>query len=206
MRTFAQFIILLLASTGSSVARADSSAGVEVHAGQFGIMLTYSAAEDDGVVFEYLKQPSGALFDVVSALQANYKPLASRDEQYWIEVSFEVPVVFVRKKDAATGEYKPLRTIDYKGSFTPIVREQLCSVIGRAECVSAIDDRKTETVLYVSSRNLDQRTPDVVLFGAFPSDNTIAGHVLRPSDSRNAKYQKVRVTRDSIGRYFCALE
>jgi len=192
------------------------------HAEGGGLRLTYHKlliyvefndnlrAKDDKITgMEYIREPSGLLFDLIQIIQTNRTKLVNVDKDIYVSVGNNDKGLWIYQQIEPS--YRILELNKTKHLDKKILLTALCKDLGVKNCQP---ETAKETWFYTSNFNLPFRGTDRVEFGCFPCDNA-NNYALttrfEPSRGPNTplahklakpEFEKVTVNRQTIYHYF----
>jgi len=186
------------------------------HAEGGGLRLTYHKlhihvefndnlrAKDDKITgMEYIREPSGLLFDLIQIIQANRVALLKIDKDVYVSVGNESKNLWILQQTEPSYiafELSKIKHLDRK-----ILLTALCKELGVKICQP---ETAKETWFYTSNINLPIRETDRVEFGCFPCDNaenyalTTRFQPGKRPQARKPIFKKITVNRQTIYHYF----
>lgn len=177
-------------------------AGLRANVKGFELYIQYNDNGRDRISgMDYVRNPGGLLFDVISLLQANANQISKTGAEYVIEIGNINKYISINKNkptEETIFYIEKIETLDQT-----LFKNELCKVITGKKC-NKIPEQVT---LYISDQKLYSDLSDLIEFGCFPCSNkrTIAISDRFISSDKVAtppKFDKTMVTRKTIGRYF----
>ena len=151
---------------------------------------------------EYIREPSGALFDLIYLLQ--HSNILDKPKTIEVEIDNYGGSLWIYKS-------KPNKTVLLDiGNLNALSKQEitktLCKELGSSKC---IPDKNATIDLYLSNLYLARKKSDLIEFGCFPcrNDTTIAlTDIYKDTTEENMpKFKKVSVNKTTIYKYFNVL-
>jgi len=186
--------------------QASSASGLELNADKFRIKITYNDAAEVGEKLEYLRVPSGLLFDLIYVLQNNFSEFSQIDSSFWFDISTENNAINVLKYNATTQEFDLLSSNKYPVIGEVEIRTQICNTVGLDNCLNLFPSSSDAVYLFEFDDSVSLINESIVLFGAFPSEQMDVRFALNKGKADCKKLEIHRITKDDISQYFKPLE
>ena len=178
-------------------------AGLKVNYNNVKISIVYNDNVEDNITgVEYIRHPSGALFDVVYLLQKNSRIISKLNKDIQVNVDNFGGNLSVYQ------EVKPTSVLLRKNNFKNLDKKALllaiCSGLNIKDC--SVKDNATVD-LYLSDSFMSHSNSDLIDYGCFPCRNnkTITltdRYTPTKSNVYPPKFRKVSVNRQTIYHYF----
>lgn len=202
MKKFIFILLITINLITSSIVYAEG-AGLQVNYNNVEVSITYNDNVNDKITgVEYIREPSGALFDVIHLLQKNYKTTLTSNKNLKVNIDNHGGSLWVYQKEKPSTvvlDISNLKNLDNKIMLTAICKGlnlKGCSVTNNA----TVD-------LYLSDSYVSSTDTDLVDFGCFPCRNnktiTITDRYTPAKPNKYPpKFKKVTVNRQTIYHYF----
>lgn len=186
----------------SSIVHAEG-AGLQVNYNNVKIRIIYNDNVNDKITgVEYIRQPSGALFDVIYLLQKNSQAIIKLKKDIQVNVDNYGGHLSVYQ------EMEPTSVLLRKNNFKHLDNKSLLSAVCKGLNIKdcSIDNNSTID-LYLSDSYVTSSDTDLIDFGCFPCRNnkTITltdRYTPAKTNPYPPKFKKVTVNRQTIYHYF----
>lgn len=178
--------------------------GININYNEFNLRIEFNDNAEDRITgMEYVREPSGMLFDMVYLIQSNAKRAAKLESDLLVKLGNNAGSVLINRNKP---EY---RRIKYEKNLKKLDADMLYRVICREitgkECVRPA--KNATTWFYVSDTLLMPVETDLIDFGCLPCENIKRYTLTKRFDpakenSYPPRFKKVTVDRVSIYHYF----
>lgn len=198
-------IILLFFVLGFHQTAISEGGGLNISLNNIDLRLEFNDNADiDNITgMEYIRQPSGALFDLISLFQKNKEKISSLNQEIFIETDNynKMLSIYLRKKPK--GYLVDLRNITHIDKN--IIINGVCKALNIRDCKTP--DKSTTINLFISNSDLSNKSSDLIEFGCFPcrNDRSIAlsdRYTPAKPNPYPPAFKKVAVNRQTIYHYF----
>lgn len=152
---------------------------------------------------KYIREPSGALFDLISIFQKNRTEISPISQHIHIDTDNynKALSIYLRKKPK--GYLVDLRNISKIDKN--IIISGVCKALKISNC--KVPDKKDTINLFISNSHLSNKSSDLIEFGCFPcrNDRSIALSNRYEPEKPNPyppAFKKVTVNKETIYHYF----
>ena len=195
---------LLLFFALPSLAFSEGS-GLNVNLNQLDLRLEFNdnVMKDRITGMEYIREPSGLLFDLISLIQSNKNIVSNVDQEIYIDadnVNKSLSIYLRKNPKGYIVDENKITHIDKK-----ILINGICKALTISNC--EIPTKDSQTYFYRSNLNLSKRRTDLIEFGCFPCTNDRIYTLTERFTSKQPNVQKptftkVTVNRQTIYHYF----
>jgi len=192
-----KLISILVFCTLSSLTLAEGS-GLNLNLGQFDIRVEFNdnVSEDEITGMEYVREPSGLLFDLISLIQSNQERVSNVNQQIYVDAdnlnkSFSV-YLYKPPEGYAVKKYN-ISHLDKNLLF-----QSVCKALKINDC--KIPEKDAQTYFYISSLLLSKKRTDLIEFGCFPCNNDLIYSLTKRYTSSEPNVQKPRFTKLTVNR------
>jgi len=197
------FFVILAGLLSATIAHAEGG-GLRINYNKFNLYLEFNdnvPEEGDKVTgMEYIREPSGILYDLISLIQANKDIIAKSDQEIYINTdNLNRSIWLMQDKPVSMWV---LKLYNLKHFDSEMLLNNICKTLKIKNC-----QPPETTYLYVSDIPLKSKNSDLIEFGCFPCSNkqnyTLTDRFTPTKpDAKKPNFSKVAITRKTINRYF----
>ncbi len=178
-------------------------AGIRLNYGELVIYAYYNDNAHDKITgVDYIRKPSGLLFDLIKIIQDNKETLLNNKNSINIDIGNHNGYIMVEQEKPVYKtlvDFKKIKHLDNKS-----VLNTICQNLLNKTCTPHKDDKIN---LYLSTLILSAKSSDVIEFGCFPCSNDKNTGLTNRFKAQHKnefppEFKKVEVTRQTISRYF----
>jgi len=192
----AKYILLLLFFFTSFPAFSEGS-GLNINFNKLDLRLEFNdnGMKDQIMGMEYIREPSGLLFDLISLIQSNRKHISNIDQEIYINADNinKSLSIYLKKQPEGFIYNKKITHLDKKELLNGI-----CKALKISSCKTPSKD--SETYFYRSNLYLSNSTTDLIEFGCFPCTNDLIYSLSKRYTSNNPNAQQPTFTKETVNR------
>jgi len=178
-------------------------AGLQINYNNVKVSIIYNDNVEDKITgVEYVRQPSGALFDVIYLLQKNSASIVTLNKDIQVNIDNYGGNLSVYQ------EVKPTSILLKKNNFKNLDYKELLSAICSGLKIKDCSIKDNATVdLYLSDSYMSNSHSDLIDYGCFPCRNnktiTLTNRYMPAKpNAYPPKFKKVTVNKQTIYHYF----
>jgi len=197
-------ISVLILMTGLSQYVYAEGAGIRINYNKLKIHVEYNDNAFDKITgVEYIREPSGLLFDLIKIIQENSTIADQSNRNISVSIDNYGGSLWIYQETKPS--YVALHEKNIKHLDKKLLLTTFCKILSIENCNTG--DKKSQTWFYISDSNVSSDSADLIEFGCFPCNNII-NYTLTPrfqSSDPNVptpKFKKVTVDRQTIYHYF----
>lgn len=200
MKIFIACLIFLLTS---QLCHAEGG-GLNINLNNFNMRLEFNdnIKNDNITGMQYIREPSGLLFDLVSIIQNNSELVSKFNKDIFIEADNYNQMLTIYEQSPEDKVLLNLKNIKHLDSG--ILVENICKILLIKDCKP---NKYNSTHFFISNLIISKNNSDLIDFGCFPCRNnrrfTLTDRFTPTEPNQQPpKFTKVTVDRQTIYHYF----